>query len=128
MNNEDAISVNAILRWIEAVQGVFVVLSNAFVLGLFYQEGIRGRLSNLHIISLACSDILQGLVNVPAVIYLTLDLRVGDSSCFWTIWLASTSAFTQIFIILTMTVDRFWAIVYAFHYRSHVTRELTIGK
>lgn len=118
---------NTILRSIEAVEGIFIVLSNILVLGLFYEEGIRGRLSNCHIISLMASDVLQGLINVPAVIYLTLDLRVGDKSCFWTIWIATTSAFTQIFIILCMTVDRYWAIVHTMHYRCHVTKEITQG-
>lgn len=127
MSNTTAPQLDSILRSIEAVQGVFVVLSNLFVLGLFYQEGIRGRLSSLHIISLTVSDILQGVINVPAVIYLTLDLRVGQPSCFWTIWLASMSAFTQIFIILTMTLDRYWAVVHPFHYRSNVTRKFTCG-
>lgn len=123
MNNEDGI-----LQWIEIFQGIFVVISNSFVLGLFYQEGTRGRYSNLHIISLAISDILQGLINAPAVVYLTyFNLRVSDPECFWIMWIACTSAFTQIFIIMMMTVDRFWAVVYAIQYRMHATRHLTLG-
>lgn len=118
------------LNVIEGTQGVLIVLCNSFVLGLIAQE--RGPLtakpSNIHIISMIISDIFQGLINVPTVMYLSNGVTVSHPNCFPVIFVATTFAFTQIFIIMAMTLDRYWAIVHPLHYKKHMTPTKTARK
>lgn len=118
------------LSVVEGIQGVLIVLCNSFVLGLIAQE--RGPLiakpSNLHIVSMIISDIFQGLINVPTVMYLSNGVTVSHPNCFPVLFVATTFAFTQIFIIMAMTVDRYWAIVHPLHYKRHMTPKKTKSK
>lgn len=115
------------LNVIEGIQGFLIVICNTFVLGLIMQE--RGPLtakpSNLHIISMIVSDIFQGLINVPTVMYMSNGVTVSHPNCFPVIFVATTFAFTQIFIIMAMTLDRYWAIVHPLHYKKHMTPKKT---
>lgn len=120
--------VNTILRCIALIEGAFIVIGHLFVLGLFTIRGARGRLSDYHILSLLCSDLMQGVLNVPLYLYLTTNLRVKDASCFWSHLLTGTSAMMQIFIILGMTCDRYWAIVHPIHYKKNATKTKTLGE
>lgn len=120
---------NSVLQAFVAAEGVLIVLGHCFVFGLFLQQGgTRGRLSDIHILSLMTSDLIHGFLNIPLVVYLTRGLRVGDPSCFWAHWFSATSGMMQIFIIISMTMDRYWAIVHPLHYKTNATPYKAFGK
>lgn len=122
--------VNQCLAVVEGVQGVMIVLCNALVLALIFQEREKfsSRLSNYHVVSLVCSDMVQGFINVPTVMFIAQGITVSHPMCFMVTQVAATTGFTQILIIMAMTVDRYWAIVHALHYKKHATVEKMIGE
>lgn len=118
------------LKSFEITQGLLIVLFNAFVLGLIFSEkaSFRRHKSNIHIVSLVCSDIIQGLINVPITVFLANGVTLGHPMCFYVIHLASTTGFGQIFIIIMMTIDRYWAIVHPLSYKTKATVRKSTGK
>lgn len=114
---------------VEITQGVLIVLCNAFVLGLIFTERKKftTHLSNIHIVSLLCSDLIQGLINVPITVFLSSGVTLSHPLCFHAIHLASTTGFSQVLIILAMTTDRYWAIVHPLHYKTKATVRNSVG-
>lgn len=118
------------LNIIQMICTVLIVLCNTIVLLLFYQErrSLMDRLSNLHIISMAFGDIVQGLVNWPAVIYMSFGMTLAHPWCFELALVISTTSVMQIYVILAVTIDRYWAIVYPLHYKRNMTLRKAICK
>lgn len=122
--------VHQFLTVVEGMQGVMIVLCNALVLALILQEREKfsTRLSNYHVVSLVCSDMIQGFVNVPVVMFIAQGITVSHPMCFMVTQVAATTGFTQILIIMAMTVDRYWAIVHSMHYKKNATVGKTVCK
>lgn len=112
----------------EIILSIAIVFGNLFVLALFYQERKSHHISHKYIISMAISDLMQGLFNGPIVIYCTHGITIGSRECFWSLIVGTIFALSSFVNIVTTSIDRYWAIVHPFSYKAKATHRLAISK
>lgn len=113
--------VKTTLMVIEVILGTFIVLGNLLVLLLFYQNLKWLKISHRFIISLAVSDLLQGLINPTIHIYLVGGVKIVSTSCTYVMTLASIIIMISLFTVFATCVDRYLAIVHPVMYKTKVT-------
>lgn len=109
------------LMVIEAILGTFIVFGNSLVLYLFYQNRKWLKISHRYIISMAVSDLLQGLLNPGIHIYLAGGLKMTSKSCTYVMVAASTNVLISLCVVFVTCIDRYWAIVHPVVYKTKVT-------
>lgn len=141
-NNSTVLSYSAdVSHYFEAINGMqwiivgvelglltFIVVGNAFVLALFWQERKYHTVSHKYIISMAISDLLQGLCSATIVTYLSTGVKVGTTECLVAITVGSTAAVVSLIVILATSIDRYWAIVHPVSYKTKCTNGVAISK
>lgn len=71
---------------------------------------------------MATADLLQGLLNGPSmVIFLSFDVKINDKMCFEALIMGITAVFTTMFILVSMSIDRYIAIVHPLYYKTNMT-------
>lgn len=98
-----------------------IVMGNSFVLALFWQERKYHNTSHKYIVSMAVSDLLQGVVNAPVIIYLNTGIKIGSDECLAALIIGSSAAIVSLIIIFATSVDRYWAIVHPVSYKTKST-------
>lgn len=112
----------------ELILAVVIVTGNAFVLALFYQERKCHHISHKYIISMAVSDLMQGIFTAPFIIYLTFGVTVASNECLYALMGGTSFALSSLVIIVATSVDRYWAICHPFSYKAHSTSKIAAGK
>lgn len=106
---------------IEIVLVTLILIGNSFVLALFWQERKYHNTSHKYIISMAISDIVQGLCSAPVVAFLSTGVKIGSQECLIALIIGSAAAIVSLIIIFITSLDRFWAIVYPVSYKTKST-------
>lgn len=105
-----------------------IVVGNLFVLALFWQERKYHNTSHKYIISMALSDLMQGLCSAPVVMYLSTGIKVGSTECLNALIIGSSAAIVSLVIIFATSVDRYWAIVHPVSYKTKSTASIAKSK
>lgn len=114
---------------VSAIISMFMTLSNAFVLILFYRERQRLKISHKFIISMALCDFINGSIYIPIMIYKYEAEITSDSSICPKISMILLAVFqTSLFVVTTASIDRFWAVVFPVHYRNNMTAKVSNGE
>lgn len=101
--------------------GLTTIIGACIILGLCYHERKLSKVSHKHIISMATADLLQGLINGPVCIFLSFDVKINDKMCFEALIMGITAVFTTMFILVSMSIDRYIAIVHPLYYKTNMT-------
>lgn len=110
---------------IDISMAFWIILSNCFVLVVYFTSKRERRPVDLHIMSLTFSDVLQGLVTTPMDEVLPF-LKIKDKACFIVFFLTCAFTFVQGYILLAGAVDRYWAVIYPMHYQTKATKKITM--
>lgn len=96
-----------------------IILGNALVLLLFYQERRSLKIAHKYIISMAVCDLCMGLLSVPAQIY-EMDKKVSVDSvnCPWIVGVITSIVLTSLTVLVASSIDRYWAVRFPHHYRK----------
>lgn len=97
------------------------IIGACIILGLCYHERKLSKISHKHIISMATADLLQGLLNAPVSIFLSFDVKINDKMCFEALIMGITAVFLTMFILVSMSIDRYIAIVHPLYYKTNMT-------
>lgn len=118
-----------VLAIVLTILDVVTLLGNMLVMLSFYFEPkLRTQSFNYYIFNLAITDFL---VAVTAMTFYTIDTLLG----YWPfgivmcgVWIFFDFAmtFASVFTIVAISIDRFWSVTWANHYRTHNTRRKTV--
>lgn len=106
---------------VQIVIGLTTVIGAVVVIGLYGHEGKGSKSSHKHIISLATADLLQGMISSPIQIFLSFGVKINEKMCFEILTLGITSIFTTMFVLISMSIDRYMAILHPLYYKTHMT-------
>lgn len=115
---------NETITILNGLIGFWIALGNSFVLLVFLTSKHKYQPGDLHIMSLAISDILQGLITIPTDEIL-MYLNVYTSECFYVYTIGTAVTFVQVPVLLMAAFDRYWAVVEPFEYRATMTMKKT---
>ena len=105
-----------------------IILGNVLVLIAAWRNKVLRKQGRIHIVSLAITDLLTGLIGCPIQIYGIINLYYFPASLhifyFWVNVLCSSASVTLLTVI---SVDRCYKIVHPFHYKTKVTSRRTIS-
>ena len=103
------------------VLAFFIVLVNSLVVGKFAQRrNLRMVAGNFILVSLACSDILTGLVDIP--LFLACNILVEETVCYAENLMLRFTSVSTVLHLLVATLDRYLSIMHALRYHSLVTK------
>lgn len=104
---------------INAALFIFILVGNAFtIIAVRTCRRLRSLISNLFILSLAVSDFIVGLT-LPYHLSFYLGSTFGNKHglCLTRFFLIIFACCVSILTLITISIDRYIAIVYALHYR-----------
>lgn len=113
---------------IEVIIGLTIIIGNAIVLALYCQEygnSVGKKNSQKYFISLAVADLVQGLIVAPLAIFVSFGVRTNDRFCLESIATAVTTIFISLFLMVGMSLDRYFAITQPLKYVSGVNDRIT---
>ncbi|XP_011295308.1 histamine H2 receptor isoform X1 [Musca domestica] len=116
----------ALWAFINGVLLVVILGGNAFtIIAVRTCRRLRSFISNLFIMSLAVSDFIVGLT-LPYHLSFYLTTTMGNKYvlCLTRFFLIIFACCVSILTLITISVDRYIAIVYALHYRRCMTRKV----
>ncbi|KAL9873898.1 adenosine receptor A3 [Glossina fuscipes] len=89
---------------------------------------LRSLLSNRFILSLAVADVVVGLtLPYHLSFYLGLDLGIHHNYCLMRFFLVIFACCVSILTLITISVDRYIAIIYALHYKRFMTPRIVLS-
>lgn len=124
------------VHWSKIVLGVFLylivfvtILGNIFVLVAVKRHKRLQTVFNLYVVNLALTDIL---VAITAMAFYTLDNILGywpfgRIMCGVWIFFDYGMTFVSVFTLCIISMDRFWAVNWPIHYKSHHNKKKALG-
>lgn len=124
------------IHWSKILLGVFLylivlvtILGNILVLMAVKNHKRLQTVFNIYVVNLALTDVL---VAVTAVSFYTLDNILGywpfgRIMCGLWIFFDYGMTFVSVFTLCIISVDRFWAVSWPVHYRSHHNKKKALG-
>lgn len=118
---------NIILAIVLTLIDVITVFGNLLVLLSFIIEKRLLQPFNLFILNLAVTDFL---VAITAMTFYTIDTLLGYwpfgyIMCGVWIYFDFAMTFASVFTLVAISIDRFWCVTWAIHYRMHNNRSRT---
>ncbi|WAR04929.1 ADA2C-like protein [Mya arenaria] len=115
---------NVILAVVLTILDVVTIFGNLLVLLSFVIERRLLQPFNLYILNLAVTDFF---VAITAMTFYTLDTLLGywpfgRIMCGVWIYFDFAMTFASVFTLVAISVDRFWCVTWAIHYRTHNNR------
>ena len=120
----DASVANILLAIVLVFMDVLTMLGNGFVLVAFAVDRRLLQPFNMFILNLAITDFL---VAITAMTFYTIDTLLGYwpfgyvMCCIW-IFFDFAMTFASVFTLVAISVDRFWCVTWAVHYKIHNNR------
>ena len=111
---------------VEVVIALLSVIGNCLVVVVFYKFSILQTVTNYYVTSLACADLLVGLLGVPGAIATSLGLPTNYHACLFMNSLLLLLCTASIFSLLAVTIDRYWAIMFPLTYYIRMTHRNAI--
>lgn len=108
----------------EGVIGILAVIASLIVLIIFYLE--RHRLDETrysYIISLTVADFIFALIGLPLYILVSIGWPPNLIGCLISHAILVSSGLISVFSIVAATVDKFWAVLYPYHYLNNATSQ-----
>lgn len=109
---------------VEVIIGSTTIIGSLVVLALYYREykkSVSMKISHKYFVALTLADLVQGLIVPPLAIYVSIGIRINDRFCLESITLAVTSIFISLFLMVGMSLDRYFAITQPLKYLSNVS-------
>ena len=124
------------IHWSKILLGVFLylivlvtILGNILVLMAVKNHKRLQTVFNIYVVNLALTDVL---VAVTAVSFYTLDNILGywpfgRIMCGVWIFFDYGMTFVSVFTLCIISIDRFWAVSWPVHYKSHHNKKKALG-
>lgn len=110
---------------IELIIGFTTVIGALTVLMLFYHERKTAKISHKYFTAMAIGDLLQGIITPTVCVFFSRGLKVNDKYCFECFLVGCIIVFTSMFLLISMSIDRYIAIMHPIKYKSFVTKAMT---
>ena len=108
-------------KWVvPMILGIGIILANTLVLTTAWRNKALRKQGRIHIVSLAITDLLTGLIVCPTHVYWLLD-RITVNFCYFAFWINILCITASIISLTVISVDRCYKISYPFHYKAKVT-------
>jgi hypothetical protein len=123
----DASVSNILLAITLAILDILTIFGNLLVLLAFIMEKRLLQPFNMFILNLAVTDFS---VAITAMTFYTLDTLLGywpfgTIMCGVWIYFDFAMTFASVFTLVAISVDRFWCVTWAIHYRMHNNKNKT---
>ncbi|XP_075154553.1 muscarinic Acetylcholine Receptor, C-type isoform X2 [Haematobia irritans] len=120
----------ATISWafVNGILFIAILAGNAFtIIAIRTCRRLRSLISNLFILSLAVSDFIVGLT-LPYNMSFYLGSTMGNKHglCMTRFFFIIFACCVSILTLISISVDRYIAIVYALHYRRYMTRKVAV--
>lgn len=106
---------------VEVIIGLFSALGNMFVLFVFVCHPNIRTVTNYYVISLSLADSLVGLFGVPFSIVNSIGIPANFEACLFMNCLLMVLCTSSIFSLVSLALDRYWAITRPLNYKQHMT-------
>lgn len=111
---------------LQSIIGVVTVLGSSIVLALFYKTRKKADGSaRKYFIALAVSDLQGGVILTTIFLNAATGMRVNDPYCIESIAMMTYSLLVTLFLLVTMTIDRYFAILYPLKHKLYSTNGIT---
>lgn len=110
---------------IQSIIGSVTILSSLFVLALFYctKHKADGS-SRKFFIALTIADLQYGVICSIAFLYVIHDVRINDPYCMELIACVYYTLYVTMFLLFTMTIDRYFSIIYPVKHKFWSTKQV----
>lgn len=111
---------------LQSIIGGVTVLGSSVVLALFYNTRKKAEGSaRKYFIALAVSDFQGGIFLTTIFLYAATGVRVNDPFCIESIAAMTYSLLVTLFLMVTMTIDRYFAILYPLKHKMYSSNRVT---
>lgn len=106
--------------------GPITIIGSLVILALFYQTKHPTKTaSRKYFIALATIDLQTGIIATSTLLHAAAGLKISDPSCVICTAMIYYIAFATLFLLVGMTTDRYFAILYPLKYKVWATSKLT---
>ena len=127
MYNNSSISVplplDPVYATVELICAVLATCGNSLVILLFVRYKALRTVTNYHVISLAVADLLVGVIGIPSALATSIGLPYNFQACLLMNSLLMMLCTSSILALVSVTVDRMWAIMWPFTYPTRMTHK-----
>lgn len=111
----------------EVIVAVLAFLGNFLIIVAFVRHRSLHVYANYYIVSMAIADGLVGLIGIPVSILNSIGLPRHYTVCIFLQSIIMVLGTASIFMLVSVSIDRYWAIIHPLSYKVRVTDWVVCG-